>query len=240
MAKKSNIKRIDFEMGIVDSNGNDTGKIREEVSVLFNSSVISEEKVRYLIETDKYEYDERLIVTTPTHANNLRNKAAGPKLSMFVRFQIFKKEGKKFSILGEKDVKSVSIGGYNFFVDGKDIPFDWDAFSGDGNPLCFEFETGYGLFDDFRLSDCYDKDYERLNIPRSKITAKFLASVTKINEFCVNFVDKDNNEYTLGCDKNDENIKLMIVRLSFTDMNTNMTYLANQDAIDEFNERMGE
>lgn len=240
MAKKSNIKRIDFEIGIVDSNGNDTGKIREEVSVLFNSSVISEEKVRYLIETDKYEYDERLIVTTPTHANNLRNKAAGPKLSMFVRFQIFKKEGKKFSILGEKDVKSVSIGGYNFFVDGKDIPFDWDAFSGDGNPLCFEFETGYGLFDDFRLSDCYDKDYERLNIPRSKITAKFLASVTKINEFCVNFIDKDDNEYTVGCNEDDENIKLMIVRLSFTDMNTNMTYLANQSAIDEFNERMGE
>ncbi|MBQ2389277.1 MAG: hypothetical protein II305_04400 [Clostridia bacterium] len=82
MAKKSNIKRIDFEIGIVDSNGNDTGKIREEVSVLFNSSVISEEKVRYLIETDKYEYDERLIVTTPTHANNLRNKAAGPKQSL--------------------------------------------------------------------------------------------------------------------------------------------------------------
>lgn len=240
MAKKNNLKRIDFEIDVADSNGNDAGRIREEVSVLFNSSVISEEKVRYLIETDKYECDERLIVTTPTRANNLQNKAAGPKLSMFVRFQIFKKEGKKFSILGEEDVKSVSIGGYNFFVDGKDIPFDWDAFSGDGDPLCFEFETGYGLFNDFRLSDCYDKDYERLNIPRNKITAKFLASVTKINEFCVNFIDKDDNEYTLGCDKNDENIKLMIVWLSFTDMNTNMTYLANQDAIDEFNERMGE
>ena len=240
MAKKNNLKRIDFEIDVADSNGNDTGRIREEVSVLFNSSVISEEKVRYLIEADKYEYDERLIVTTPTRANNLQNKATGPKLSMFVRFQIFKKEGKKFSILGEEDVKSVSIGGYNFFVDGKDIPFDWDAFSGCGNPGSFEFETGYGLFNDFRLSDCYDKDYERLNIPRNKITAKFLASVAKINEFCVNFVDKDDNEYTIGCNEDNENIKLMIVELSFTDMNTNMTYLANQDAIDEFNERMGE
>lgn len=240
MTKKSNIKRIDFETSAVNSNGETVEGTKEAISVLFNSTVISEEKVRYLIETDKYEDDERLIVTTQARANNLRDKAVSPKLSMFVRFQIFKKEGKKFSILGKKDIKNMSIGGYNFLVNDKDIPFDWDAFSGDGNPLCFEFETGYGLFDDFRLSDCYDKDYERLNIPRSKITAKFLASVTKINEFCVNFIDKDDNEYTVGCNEDDENIKLMIVWLSFTDMNTNMTYLANQSAIDEFNERMGE
>ena len=67
-----NIKRIDFEMGYTDSDGEFIKGMTEEVTILYNESVINYEEVCRLIDSGEYEYDSRVVVTTPTRADNLR------------------------------------------------------------------------------------------------------------------------------------------------------------------------
>lgn len=60
-----NLCRLDFVI-----HNTQTGEDKE-VTVLFNSTVISKEEVRKLVAFDEYEEDIRLIVTTPLRANNM-------------------------------------------------------------------------------------------------------------------------------------------------------------------------
>ena len=69
-----NVKRIDFETGCANSDGKLVKGTERNVSVLFNQTVITSDEVRELIRSGMYEYDSRIIVTTPTQANNLRSK----------------------------------------------------------------------------------------------------------------------------------------------------------------------
>lgn len=115
------------------------------------------------------------------------------------------------------------------------ISFDWDAFAGDEENNIFSFQTGYGfLFDDFELSDCYDEDYEALNLTRESITAEFLASVEKINEFHINFINENDKEIDLGYN-DDEQYKIKIMLIEFVDVNTGNVYKVNQNVIDKYN-----
>lgn len=66
------IKRIDFEMGYTNSDGEFIGGMTEKVTILYNESVINYEEVCKLIDSDMYEYDCRIVVTTPIQADNLR------------------------------------------------------------------------------------------------------------------------------------------------------------------------
>lgn len=66
------IKRIDFEMGYADSDGEFIGGMTEKVTILYNESVINYEEVCRLINSGEYEYDSRVVVTTPIQADNLR------------------------------------------------------------------------------------------------------------------------------------------------------------------------
>lgn len=67
-----NIKRIDFEMGYTNSDGEFIEGMTEGVTILFNITVISAEEVRELIGSGMYEYDNRIVVTTPIQADNLK------------------------------------------------------------------------------------------------------------------------------------------------------------------------
>ena len=69
-----NVKRIDFTSGIADSDGKLVKGTEREVCVLFNLTVISAEEVYKLIDSGMYEYDSRIIVTTPSRADNLRSR----------------------------------------------------------------------------------------------------------------------------------------------------------------------
>ena len=69
-----NVKRIDFETGVANSDGELVKGTERYVTILFNETVITSEQVRELIHSGMYEYDSRIIVTTPTQANNLRSK----------------------------------------------------------------------------------------------------------------------------------------------------------------------
>lgn len=158
------------------------------------------------------------------------------KISMYATFQILENKNGKLIPLSKKEVTSLSIGGYYFVVNRKEIPFDWDAFSGDEEDNTFEFETGYGfLFDDFELSDCYDEDYAELGIARENITAAFLAGVEEIREFHVNFINENNEECDLGTNRDIERYKIELLEILFTDVETQTDFKVMQEVLDKYN-----
>ena len=156
------------------------------------------------------------------------------KMSMYVKFQLFEQQRGVLVPLTIVDVPSLSLGGYTFIINGNAIPFDWDAFSGSEEDGIFEFETGYGWFNDFELPDYYDNEYQKLGLSREDITAEFLASVERIDEIHINFVNAADEEIDLGCN-DDERYKINLLEIVITDMETKKEYKVKQSVLDEFN-----
>lgn len=73
---KENIKRIDFEVFCCNSDGEPIDGTGSGVAILFNTEVIPEKEVKELIRSETYEYDNRIVVTTPKRANALAGKKA--------------------------------------------------------------------------------------------------------------------------------------------------------------------
>ncbi len=69
-----NVMRIDFETGCANSDGEIIKGTERYVTILFNKTVVTCEEVHELIRSGMYEYDNRIVVTTPTQADNLRSK----------------------------------------------------------------------------------------------------------------------------------------------------------------------
>ena len=69
-----NVMRVDFEVGCCNSDGKLVPGTEQRVCVLYNSTVITEDEVQELLRSGMYEYDNRLVVTTPTQADNLKSK----------------------------------------------------------------------------------------------------------------------------------------------------------------------
>ena len=70
----NNVMRIDFETGCANSDGKLVKGTERDVCILYNKTVITNDEVEDLIRSGMYEYDSRVIVTTPTQADNLRSK----------------------------------------------------------------------------------------------------------------------------------------------------------------------
>ena len=157
------------------------------------------------------------------------------RISMYIKFHLFAKENGKLIKLTKEDTDGLSIGGYCFIINDKEISFDWDAFSGNEGYGFFEFNTGYGWFSDFELSDCYDSDYEQLGISRTDITAEFLASVEQIKEVHMNFLDKNGEECDFGWNENDEDFQIKLLEIVFTDMDNDEEYEVPQEVLEKFN-----
>lgn len=158
------------------------------------------------------------------------------KMSMYIKFQLFAKENGNLIMITKENTDGLSIGGYYFIIDGKEIPFDWDAFSGSEEDGVFEFETGYGWFNDYDLSECYDEDYDQLGISRSDITAEFLASVEQIKEVHMNFIDENGEECDFGWNEDAEDFKIELLEVSFMDIESDKEYKVRQEVLDKFNE----
>lgn len=156
------------------------------------------------------------------------------RISMYAKFQILQNKNGNLIPLDKEKTQGLCIGGYYFTINEMDVPFDWDAFSGGEENNIYEFETGYGWFNDFELSDCYNGDYEELGITREDITAEFLASVERINEFHMDFEDEDGNIIDLGWN-DDEEYKIVLLEIVFTDLNTGEEYKVKQEVLDEYN-----
>ena len=74
MSYLDNIMRIDFETGCYTSSGELVTGTERPMTILYNKTVITEAEVRKLLGSGKYEYDSRIIVTTPIQAQNLKGK----------------------------------------------------------------------------------------------------------------------------------------------------------------------
>lgn len=158
------------------------------------------------------------------------------EIMMDATFQILENKNGKLIPLSKKEVSSLSIGGYYFVIQGKEIPFDWDAFCGDEEDNVFNFTTGYGFaWNDFNLSDCYDEDYAELGITREDITAEYLASVDEITEFHINFIDEDDDECDLGSNGSIDQYKIKLLKIVFTNVDTGDSFEVRQDVLDKFN-----
>lgn len=70
----NNVKRIDFTTRFANSDGEPIKGTERDVCVLFNTTVISAEEVYELINSDEYEFDRRIVVTTPVQADNLKSR----------------------------------------------------------------------------------------------------------------------------------------------------------------------
>ena len=157
------------------------------------------------------------------------------KISMHIKFRLFAKKNGSLIMLTKENTDGLSIGGYCFTIDGKEIPFDWDAFSGSEEDGVFEFETGYGWFNDFDLSDCYDSDYEQLGISRADFTAEFLASAEQIKEVHMNFIDENGEECDFGWNEDAEDFKIKLLEISFAEVDSDKEYKVRQEVLDKFN-----
>ena len=158
-------------------------------------------------------------------------------LYMTVNFQIKRKVNEDFISLSKGNVSFVTIGGYTFTCGDKTFPFDWDGHSGgfEDDVLCFD--TGYGLLNEFELTDCFDEEYAEMGITREDLTAEFLASVTKINEFFVSFDLPECEDVGFG-DNEDavrEGYHITLLNMSFTDYKTGNVYPVSKAVLEDFN-----
>ncbi len=74
MSNASHVMRIEFETGCANSDGEIIKGTERDVCILYNETVITEDEVIALIHSREYEYDNRVIVTTPIQADNLKDK----------------------------------------------------------------------------------------------------------------------------------------------------------------------
>lgn len=158
---------------------------------------------------------------------------------MIVSFQILENRKGNFIPLSNDEAKCVSIGGYSFEIKNTSIPFDWDAFYGAEENKIFNFQTGCGLlFNDYEISDCYDEAYEDIGITREEITAEFLASVSHIEEFFVDFNDNNGYEHDIGWfadNIKNAQYKVKLIEMLFIDMETQNKYPVSQSVLEQYN-----
>lgn len=74
MSNASRVMRIEFETGCANSDGEIIEGTERDVCILYNETVITEDEVIALIHSGEYRYDNRVIVTTPIQADNLKDK----------------------------------------------------------------------------------------------------------------------------------------------------------------------
>lgn len=119
------------------------------------------------------------------------------------------------------------IGGFIFTVNINnsiiEIPFDFTTYTANitsGGDLLITSGD--------ELDECYHEEYKNLGISIELLSAKLLASAVEINEFHINFVELDDNEYE----------KIYIKEIVFEE--SNLKYQMNSNvvnsAIFNFNE----
>lgn len=158
---------------------------------------------------------------------------------MIGKFQILEKHKGKFVPLTTDDVRNLSIGGYSFEINDDLIPFDWDAYSCNEENGIFSFETGCGpFFNDYEIPDYFDEEYKEIGLTREEITAEFLASAHSIEDFFVNFDDRNGKEHGIGwCadNVNSSQYKISIIEILFVDIETRSEHQVSNKVISNYN-----
>lgn len=148
----------------------------------------------------------------------------------------FKNGDDMFALYEEDRITSFCAGGFDFTINGKSIPFDFDAACSSIHKDYVHFESGRGaLFNDYSISEDFKEWIEENGTPFDSITAEFLSKATSIEEFFVNF-ELDNEEWQKGDNLDpDMDFTIEILSISFYDENDN-EYKVADEVIKKFNE----
>lgn len=125
----------------------------------------------------------------------------------------------------------IDIGGFDFKVDGINIPFDFDAAAysiletaNDFKMITISFYTGTGpFFNDCHLSDAYDQEYMENGLERSSLTASFLSRTSEISEFFT------------GAEVNGQECSPLVELLEVILLDGNCEYPIAQNVLNKFN-----
>lgn len=162
------------------------------------------------------------------------------KLSMFADFRLYKNIGNgEYRTMSEKEIRPVNLGGFCFNVGGKNVPFTFDSFS-----IIFEKDnifslvSGRGETNDYALSSAYDEQYREIGIKKSDISAAYLGSANRIEEFYLNIED-NSKIYGVGlCSDNGKVLapyKIELLEVSFEDISTGKFYTVDPEVLAAFN-----
>ena len=146
-----------------------------------------------------------------------------------------------FHQMTEEDFDSICPGGFAFEIEGKSVPFDWDAGSTSEDNGIFHYESGYGpFFNDFEISEDFDEDLAELELKREEISAEFLASVTNIDEFYVSLQLKGEDDDTGVGDNEDPDAEfcLELLNVGIEDRETGNVYEVDKKVIEKFNQNI--
>lgn len=162
------------------------------------------------------------------------------KISMIANFQLYFKvpETGDYKLLTKEDFDSLSPGGFEFVVDGKTIPFDWDAQSTSEENGVFHYESGYGpFFNDFEIPDYWEEEYKEAGIKHEDITAEFLSKASEIRDFYINFALKGEDGDT-GIGSNEDpntDFFLKLINIAFEERETGRMFNVSDEVIKTFN-----
>lgn len=168
------------------------------------------------------------------------------KISMVADFYILKNLGNgQFGAMFSDEIVDVSIGGFTFHSGQYRVPFDWKAYEHGWEDMglgCeyYSFTSGIGwMFRDYELDRCYDDCYAEMGLKREDITAEFLASAHHIDDFYINFVDKDGRECEAGHWKangdKEAPFRMWLLKVGFEDVDGEKVYEVDRKVIEAFN-----
>lgn len=162
------------------------------------------------------------------------------KMQMIADFKLYRKlkETGFFKQITQDDLDTICPGGFTFVVEGKSVPFDFDAQSTSEDEGVFHYESGCGpFFNDFEIPEgCWDEAYEEMGLKREDISPKFLASTSRIEEFFINLVPKGENEDVDVYQDPDSEFVVELIAISLEERDTGNSYDVDEIVISEFNE----
>ena len=150
-------------------------------------------------------------------------------MPMIMRYKL------SFEAIGDDEFEYFDLGGYTFKIKGMTISFDFSAYgydmdyNEDKGRIYIDFESGQGIIRDNIIDDCYDEEYEKLQLNKNNITAEFLSKVEEILEISIDY------RYMF------EPCKLEDIRfedITFEDLESKKIYSVDSNVIKQYNKRI--
>jgi hypothetical protein len=146
------------------------------------------------------------------------------------------KDGKYMVFTGDDIIPGVAVGEFWFSIDGKDVHFDFDGYClSEGENGVFSYMSCCGV------DDYYDEDLASIGLSTQSLTAPFLASVSEIKDFHVNFLIESDEEEEIDIGDFEENVradipyKIELLNISFQDFDLGEEFSVKEDVLKKFN-----
>jgi hypothetical protein len=160
---------------------------------------------------------------------------------MRASFRILKNSGfNSYEPITKSSIDGVVVpGSFQFRINNKNVPFDFNAFNCEEKDGVFKYETGRGLlFNEYEISEDFDEMLSEENLTRSDLTPQFLSSVSEIIEFGVDFAESEDVDEPSWIGDNtrlNAPYKIEILAISFIDIQSDKEYFVSESVINNFN-----